>query len=152
MTTPNRRVITGIGADGKSCITIDGPLRDMGAGGGGRLAWRTLGVPADNSGTGDVEDAAFGFDVMHAGGTMFMLMEFAPGQPEFWHATDTLEYITMLEGEIVFQTESEEVTLRAGDVLVDRGVLHSWRNDSGKPARAAIVIIPAEPVGKGRTV
>jgi quercetin dioxygenase-like cupin family protein len=83
---------------------------------------------------------------------MFMLMEFAPGQPEFWHATDTLEYITMLEGEIVFQTESEEVTLRAGDVLVDRGVLHSWRNDSGKPARAAIVIIPAEPVGKGRTV
>ena len=41
---------------------------------------------------------------------------------------------------------------QAGAVLVDRGVSHSCRNDSGKPARAAIVLLPALPVGKGRTV
>jgi quercetin dioxygenase-like cupin family protein len=152
MTAGTRRVITGIGPDGKSCVLIDGPLRDMGAGGGGKLAWHTASVPADNSGTEDADPGPFGFELMHSGGTLFMVMEFAPGQQEFWHATDTLEYITMLDGEIVFQTEREEVTLRAGDVLVDRGIVHSWRNDSGKPARAAIVILPAHPVGPGRTV
>lgn len=147
-----RRVITGIDTEGKSCVTIDGPLLDLGAGGGGKLAWRTDSVPADNSGTGDVAPATFGFDLMHAGGTLFMVMEFAPGGPEFWHATDTIEYVAMLEGEITLDLEAGPVTIRAGDVLVDRGVVHSWRNDSGEPARAAIVIVPARPVGKGRTV
>lgn len=148
----NRRVITGIGPDGKSCVLIDGPLRDMGAGGGGKLAWHTASVPADNSGTEDADPGPFGFDLMHSGGTLFMVMEFAPGGPEFWHATDTLEYVAMLEGEVTLDLENGSVTLSAGDVLVDRGVVHSWRNDSGKPARAAIVIIPAHPAGKGRTV
>jgi quercetin dioxygenase-like cupin family protein len=147
-----RRVVTGINAEGKSCVTIDGPLLELGAGGGARLAWRTDSVPADNSGTGDVPPAQFGFDLMHGGGTMFMVMEYAPGGPEFWHATDTLDYIVMLEGEVTLDLEAGPVTIRAGDVLVDRGVVHSWRNDSGKPARAAIVILPAHPVGKGRTM
>ena len=147
-----RRVITGIGEDGRSRVTIDGPLLDMGAGGSGLLVWRTEGVPADNSGTGDVADPRFDFEVMHSGGTLFMVMNFQPGTPQYWHATDTIDYVVMLDGEVVFQTETGEVTLRPGDVLVDRGIVHTWRNDSGQPARAAIVIVPAHPVGKGRTV
>jgi quercetin dioxygenase-like cupin family protein len=150
--TTGRRVITGLGSDGKSCVLIDGPLRDIGGGGGGKLAWYTPSVPADNSGTEDVDPPPFSFDLMHAGGTIFMVMDYAPGGQEFWHATDTIDYIAMLEGEVTLDLESGSVTIRAGDVLVDRGVVHSWRNDSGKPARAAIVILPAEPVGQGRTM
>ena len=146
-----RRVVSGLDDQGRSAVVIDGPLRDMG-GGGARLVWRTTGLPADNAHAGDCEAGQFGFEQMHAGGSMFMVMDFAPGQPEFWHATDTLEYIVMLSGEVVFQTETGEVTLAAGDCLVDRGIVHSWRNDSGAPARAAIVVLPARPVGKGRTV
>lgn len=151
MANESRRVITGLNAEGKSCVLIDGPLVTLG-GGGGKLIWRTEGLPADNSGTEDCPGGTFGFDMMHAGGAMFMLMEFGPESPSFWHATDTTEYVAMLEGEIVFETETGEVTLKAGDVLVDRGIVHSWRNDSGRPARAAITILPALPVGKGRTV
>lgn len=152
MTAPaSRRVITGLDSQGRSAVIIDGPLRDLG-GGGGRMVWRTQALPADNAHAGDCPGGPFSFDLMHAGGSMFMVMDFAPGQPDFWHATDTLEYIVMLSGEVVFQTETGDVTLRAGDCLVDRGVIHSWRNDSGAPARAAIVILPAHPVGKGRTV
>lgn len=146
-----RRVITGLNAEGKSCVLIDGPLVSLG-GNGGLLAWRTEGLPADNSGTGDCPGGTFGFEMMHSGGSMFMVMDFAADGPAFWHATDTVEYIAMLSGEMVFETETGAVTLRAGDVLVDRGIVHSWRNDSGAPARAAITILPALPVGKGRTV
>jgi mannose-6-phosphate isomerase-like protein (cupin superfamily) len=44
------------------------------------------------------------------------------------------------------------VTLRAGDCIVDRGVIHGWRNDGAEPAVYASVTIPAQPVGQGRTV
>lgn len=152
MTAGTRRVVTGIGADGKSCVTIDGPLLDMGAGGSGMLAWKTDAIPADNAGSADVEDPRFDFEVMHSGGSLFMVMNFLPGTPQYWHATDTIDYIVMLEGEVTLELEAGEVTLRAGDVLVERGVVHSWRVDGDKPARAAIVILPAHPVGKGRTV
>ena len=151
MSDEPRRVITGLNAEGKSCVLIDGPLVSLG-GNGGLLAWRTEGLPADNSGTGDCPGGTFGFEMMHSGGSMFMVMDFAADGPAFWHATDTVEYIAMLSGEMVFETETGAVTLRAGDVLVDRGIVHSWRNDSGAPARAAITILPALPVGKGRTV
>lgn len=145
-----RRVITGLDAEGKSGVLIDGPLLSLG--GPANLAWRTEGLPADNAPITDCPGGTFGFDMMHSGGSMFMVMDFMPDSPAFWHATDTLEYIAMLSGEIVFETETGAVTLRAGDVLVDRGIVHSWRNDSGAPARAAITILPAHPVGNGRTV
>jgi mannose-6-phosphate isomerase-like protein (cupin superfamily) len=151
MSDEPRRVITGLNAEGKSCVLIDGPLVSLG-GNGGLLAWRTEGLPADNSGTGDCPGGTFGFEMMHSGGSMFMVMDFAADGPAFWHATDTVEYIAMLSGEMVFETETGAVTLRAGDVLVDRGIVHSWRNASGAPARAAITILPALPVGKGRTL
>jgi quercetin dioxygenase-like cupin family protein len=150
MMNKGRRVITGLNAEGKSCVLIDGPLLDLG--GSAELAWRTEGVPADNTLQTDCPTGTFDFDMMHSGGTMFMVMEYPAESQAYWHATDTLEYIAMLEGEIVLELEAGEVTLRAGDVLADRGVVHSWRNDSGQPARAAITMVPALPVGKGRTV
>lgn len=149
MTAP-RRVVTGLDAAGKSCILIDGPLVSLGS--AAQLAWRTDSLPADNSPTTDCEASTFNFELMHSGGSMFMVMEYPAEGQAFWHATDTLEYVAMLSGEIVFETETGEVTLKAGDVLVDRGIVHSWRNDSGSPARAAITILPAHPVGAGRTV
>ncbi|MEY4720654.1 MAG: hypothetical protein RIQ46_379 [Pseudomonadota bacterium] len=148
---PPRRVITGLDVAGRSTVLVDGPALPLGSG-GAQLVWRGDALPMDNSGREDAAPVAFDFDLMHAGGALFMVMDFAPGQPEFWHATDTTECIAMLAGEVVFQTETGEVTLRAGEVLVDRGIVHSWRNDSGAVARAAITILPALPVGAGRTV
>ena len=144
-----RRVVTGLDAQGRSAVIIDGPVAPVSAFGG--IAWHAPGAVADNSGTDDAAPAEFSFDLMHAG-TTFMHHTYEPGHGEFWHATNTVEYIVMLEGEVVLMLESGEVTLREGDFAVDRGVNHCWRNDSGRPARAAIVSIPAHPVGKGRTV
>ena len=68
------------------------------------------------------------------------------------HATDTIDYLVVVSGELVLVLETGEVTLRAGDLIVDRGVLHGWRNDSDAPTTYVSVTIPAHPVGKGRTV
>lgn len=144
-----RRIVTGLNAEGRSCVQIDGPTVSLG---GSQQVWRTETIPADNSGSSDCPSGPFSFDLMHSGGSMFMVMDYAPGIGDFWHATDTLEYIVMLHGEVTFVTETGQVVLKAGDFLVDRGIVHSWRNSSGEVARAAIVILPALPVGKGRTV
>jgi mannose-6-phosphate isomerase-like protein (cupin superfamily) len=52
----------------------------------------------------------------------------------------------------VLVVETGEVTLRAGDLIVDRGVIHGWRNDGVEPAVYVSVTLPARPVGLGRTV
>lgn len=145
-----RRVLTGLDQDGKSAILIDEPIEH--SQGGAAMVWSAPALPIDNSLPADAPFPVFSFDQMHAGGASFMVMEYPPQMGEFWHATDTVECVAMLSGEIVFMTETGEVTLRAGDILVDRGIVHCWRNDSGAPARAAIVMMPAHPVGKGRTV
>lgn len=152
MSAATRRVVTGIGPDGKSCVIVDGPMRNAGAPGSLEFAWYTPAVPADNSSSEDIDPPPFSFDLMQSGATLFVIATYPPSVPQFWHATDTIDYISMLEGEITLELEAGPVTIRAGDVLVDRGVIHSWRNDSGKPARAAIVMVPAKPVGQGRTV
>ena len=149
-TFPARRVVTGLDAQGRSCVLIDGPVPAWGETGG--RVWRTTSHPADNSVQADCPDEPFSFEVMHTGGSVVMMHEFAPGIADFWHATDSIEYLAMLSGAVVLRLEAGEVTLNAGDVLVDRGVLHSWHNPFAEPARAMIVAMPAQPVGKGRTV
>lgn len=146
----SRRVLTGLDAGGKSAILVDEPL--VHSSGGAAVVWASASLPADNSLAADAPVPAFSFDLMHSGGAAFMVMEYPAEMGAFWHATDTTDCIAMLSGEIVLMTETGEVTLRAGDVLVDRGVVHCWRNDSGQPARAAITLLPARPLGKGATV
>ncbi|MCB2047750.1 MAG: cupin domain-containing protein [Novosphingobium sp.] len=147
-----RRVVTGLDGEGRSAVIIDDCLADMA--GRGQAVWRTAAVPADNSGTGDAAAGSLTVESLHDPGSLFMVIEFAPGMgaDPFWHATDTIDYIVMMEGEVDFATETGKVTLGAGDVLVDRGTVHSWSNPHASRALATFAIIPALPVGKGRTV
>ena len=150
-----RRVVTGLGEDGQSAIVIDGQVpQTQGMGGRSRVIWRTEGVPVDNSGASEFDPGALGLEDLSGGGSIFMIQTFPPshgnGEP-FWHATDSIDYITLVSGEVVFVTQTGETTLRAGDVIVDRGIVHAWRNDSDKDAIAAIVVVPAIPLGEGRT-
>ncbi len=59
------------------------------------------------------------------------------------HRTDTLDYVVMISGEITVIFETGEVTLRAGDVFVDRGVYHAWENRGAVPAVFASIVIDA---------
>lgn len=144
-----RRVVTGIDSDGKSCILIDGPVPQLNS--ASDLIWRTPVVPADNSGSEDMA-APYTMDMLHDGGTNFMHVTFPPKMGPYMHATDTLDYLVVLSGQIVLELEAGEVTLNPGDLIVDRGVMHAWRNDTDAPASMISITLPATPVGKGRTV
>jgi uncharacterized cupin superfamily protein len=43
-----------------------------------------------------------------------------------------------MEGEVVLVLDTEEVVLRQGDVVIQRGTNHAWNNRSGRPAVVAI--------------
>jgi len=66
-----------------------------------------------------------------------------PGQHPGMHKTSTVDYAIMLSGELVAIMDEEEVTMRAGDVLIQRGTNHGWSNRSDKPARIAFILLDA---------
>jgi quercetin dioxygenase-like cupin family protein len=53
------------------------------------------------------------------------------------HRTRTLDYVVMIEGELVLILDDSEVVLKPGDVVVQRGTDHAWENRSDAVARAA---------------
>ena len=62
-----------------------------------------------------------------------------------FHQTDTVDYAIVLEGEIWAVLDDDEVLMRQGDVLVQRGTGHAWSNRSDKVCRLAFILIDAEP-------
>jgi quercetin dioxygenase-like cupin family protein len=145
----NRRVVTGLGPDGRSRVIIDGPIPQLSPV-SAALAWRSA-IPADNSGS---EDAAipYAIEVLHSGEANFAICEFAPRTDALMHATDTIDHLVVLTGRVTLVLEEGEAALGPGDFVVDRGVVHGWRNDGDEPCRCAVVNIPAHRVGAGRTI
>jgi quercetin dioxygenase-like cupin family protein len=138
---PPRRVVTGLDREGRSCIMIDGSAS--------MVIWRADTLPAENGGDADLGGGRFRFPTV---GVEFIYSDFPPGGGSPMHATDTLDFLVVVFGEVTLVTETGETVLRAGDVLVDRGALHAWHNHSNRPCRIVNVLCPARPVGKGATV
>lgn len=85
-----------------------------------------------------------------ANGSRFTMMEFQPGNAAHLHRTDTVDYVICVAGEIdMFLDDTQFITLRAGDVLIQRGTYHAWANRSNKPCRIAVVLIDALPKREG---
>lgn len=60
------------------------------------------------------------------------------------HATGTLDYVTVLRGEVVLVVGGTEVTLRPGDSVVQQpGVPHDWQNRSAERAVMVGVLLSA---------
>jgi mannose-6-phosphate isomerase-like protein (cupin superfamily) len=51
----------------------------------------------------------------------------------FMHRTQSVDYALVLEGEITLVLDKEDVLMKTGDFLVERGTNHAWANRSGKP-------------------
>lgn len=146
----HRRVVTGLDAEGRSAVVIDGPIPRFNAM-SAALAWRSTGTPADNAG-GDDAVVPYAVDLLHTPGSNFAICAFPPNSPALMHATDTLDYLVILSGRVTLVLEDGEAALGPGDFVVDRGVMHGWRNEHAEPCVAAVVNVPAHPVGKGRTI
>ncbi|HCN70598.1 MAG TPA: hypothetical protein DIS96_02320, partial [Pusillimonas sp.] len=65
---------------------------------------------------------------------------------EMMHTTESVDYAFVLEGEIWAVLDEDEVCMKAGDVLVQRGTSHAWSNRSDMPALVGFVLIDAHPL------
>ena len=63
---------------------------------------------------------------------------YAPNAPHpYMQKTRTLDFCLVLEGEITLVLDTQEVHLKAGDTVVQRGTNHAWSNRSGGPCTIA---------------
>jgi quercetin dioxygenase-like cupin family protein len=144
-----RRVVTGHDAKGKAVVLIDEtmPGASMRPGVSSAVAWTSEGFPVDNN--GDRDEAKRKTGTTHANGTVFRIIEFAPGNAERNHRTDSIDYAVVLSGEIDMDLDGKEVHLKAGDVIVQRGTIHNWINRGAEPCVIAFVLIAAHSVVAG---
>jgi mannose-6-phosphate isomerase-like protein (cupin superfamily) len=95
------------------------------------------------------------------GGSCFRIVEIAPGgaadgdivadgsdpdHSEFQgaHATDTLDYVTIMRGEVTLIVGDAEILLRPGDSVVQQpGVPHDWQNRAAETAVMVGVLLSA---------
>ncbi|PYN23007.1 MAG: cupin domain-containing protein [Candidatus Rokuibacteriota bacterium] len=119
-----RRVITGHDATGRAIVKIDEVAKNVSSGRPGATAcniWTTEGFPAKNDGAADegLRNAA----TTLTNGTIFRVIEFAPGLAARNHRTDSIDYIVVISGEIDMELDGSVVHLKAGDVMVQRGTI-----------------------------
>lgn len=83
------------------------------------------------------------------------MIDFTPGAASDMHRALTLGIGTVCEGEIELSLGGgEKRVLRPGDVSVNRGAMHKWRNVSNdKPARMLFIMLDIKPlVVNGKTL
>lgn len=57
------------------------------------------------------------------------------------HRTETIDYGIVLDGELVLIMDEGETTVRAGDIVIQRGTNHGWSNRSDRNCRIAFILI-----------
>jgi mannose-6-phosphate isomerase-like protein (cupin superfamily) len=68
---------------------------------------------------------------------------FEPDNPGM-HATDSVDYIVVLSGEVWLELDDGQLShLRAGEVVVQNGTRHAWRNLGTEPVTLAVVHVGA---------
>jgi mannose-6-phosphate isomerase-like protein (cupin superfamily) len=136
-----RRVVTGHDGSGKSIVLSDGPppqhhqMKGAAIGADFYEIWNTTrSVPLLTS-TEAHEPNERDFTIMPVTGHLLRTV---------MHRTKTLDYVVVIEGEVVLVLDDTEVALNKGDVVVQRGTDHAWENRADKVARMAFFHIDAE--------
>ncbi|SDW36802.1 Cupin domain-containing protein [Amycolatopsis xylanica] len=61
------------------------------------------------------------------------------------HTTDSIDYVLVISGEVTLELDDgEQTVLRAGDVVVQNGTRHTWRNHGTEPCAIVGVAIGAD--------
>lgn len=155
MTNPPRRVVTGHTPSGVSVVLSDGPvpvstsLPDDGV--DFHEVWNTAGAPALVTAVEPDEPTERDLAVPPPPlGTKIRINEFAPGHLDGRgvqspvHRTASIDYGIVLSGEITLVLDESEVTLSAGDIVVQRGTDHAWANRGTEVARVVFVLVDGE--------
>ena len=144
MTSTPKRIVTGWSDAGEPVALFNGAAPttlDFGPTRASEL-WLTHGTPADVRVRDDAAAGEWQLDPP-PGGSAFRLVTYEPGAEVDLHATETLDYIVVVSGELTLLLPDEELTLRPGDTLVQQATPHGWANRSTEPCVMAAVLLSA---------
>ena len=145
-----RRVVTGHNKDGRAVVKIDEMVKNVQSRRphmSSAVVWSTDSIPVNNDGDEDQSSLPKGTTIEN--GTVFRVVRYEPGVVPRRHRTDSVDYAVVIQGEIDMELDGETVTLKQGDVLVQRGTVHNWVNRSNDVAIVAFVLVSAKPVTVG---
>ena len=116
------------------------------------LGYVTKGFPVDLNNGADIDvykpflEKAPG--LVTSGGTVLRFVDMEPGHLSPMHRTVSLDYGVVIEGEVELVLDSGETrVLKRGDVAIQRGTMHAWRNLSDTQwARMMYVLQESKPV------
>jgi len=142
-----RRIVTGHDAEGRAVVERDeimGNVKVMPSGHKGCVMWVTDETPAPVEGDEDPALRELGI-APPARGSVLRILELAPGKAAFMHRTDTLDYCICLQGHCAMKLDDdEEVEMKTGDILIQRGTWHGWEARGSEPCRLAFILIGGE--------
>lgn len=133
------------------------------------LVWATDGEKDIDTSGEDPTESVTSF-IPNAGGTRVVAMTFPPEASrenltaapeeigaEFWaampglaelfepsgmHLTPTFDYAVVTRGELTLETdEGKLTTVRPGDVVVQNGTRHAWRNFTDEPTEVLVILV-----------
>ena len=138
-----RRVVTGHNHEGKGIVKWDSEIEAVPGRPGFSFVplWATKQLPAKFT---DEDPITWEIGTTIAGGSVFRIIRYEPGVAKRNHQTDSVDYAVVLSGKIDMQLDEEEVHLKAGDVIVQRGTMHNWVNRGTEPCMIAFVLIATE--------
>ena len=150
MNRGTRRIVTGHAENGRSIVIEDDAVPNVRRLPGARFdeVWATGNAPEPLGLRPDHEPTSMAPAIGPvAGGSTIRIIDFpyaaSGGARSSMHRTRTIDYGIVLEGEMMLILSDSEVTLKAGDVVVQRGTDHAWENRSANDARMAFVLIDA---------
>ena len=146
---PVRRIVTGHDAAGRAVVRSDDllPVEPIPSGDAAfSLVWTTASVPADNNDETDgrLRDAGL---TLHQG-SVIRIVDMVPGGTSPFHRSSSIDYGIVLSGAVELELDDgAATTAQAGDIIVQRGTIHLWRNPSAtETCRIVFVLIEAAPV------
>lgn len=109
--------------------------------------WATSTFPIDIKKDDNLQKERTVMSLSLPNGTVLRMVDRSPGSSSAMHRTQSLDYGVVIEGEMEMLLDSgEKITLQRGDVCIQRGTKHQWRNNTDSWNRMLFVLIDALPL------
>lgn len=148
-----QRIVTGHNQDGKAVIQLvdEGQWKSIGDGTSKyNVFWTTKSVPVDIAHDECLEKEVVTGSLSLPNGTVLRVLDRAPHSAGPMHRTQSLDYGIMVQGEAELLLDSgDRITMRPGDICVQRATMHQWINSTDKWHRMVFVLMVAEPIEIG---
>jgi quercetin dioxygenase-like cupin family protein len=133
-------------------VSSDGSWTEIGPGVFQYVPWGTTTSPAQMNGDADLKAYTSGevktSQIVTPNGTNVRMLDFAPGFESAMHRTYSIDYGVVIHGTVEGQMDGGELRVgKPGDIFIQRGTNHLWRNPSKTEwTRMCFIVAAAEPL------